>query len=61
MKSMKMGHFMYQIIVFLNPILTFFNLRVLRPNLKNLSRGLNLSRGSNMVGFTYNCIKFFKI
>ena len=24
----------------------------LRPNLKNLSRGLNLSRGSNMVGST---------
>ena len=23
-----------------------------RPNLKNLSRGLNLSRGSNMVGST---------
>ena len=24
----------------------------LRPNLKNLSRGLNLKRGSNMVGST---------
>ena len=33
----------------------------LRPNLKNLSRGLNLSRGSNMVGSTKNCIQFFKI
>ena len=32
-----------------------------RPNLKNLSHGLNLSRGSNMVGSTLNCIKFFKI
>ena len=31
------------------------------PNLKNLSGGLNLSRGLNMVGFTYNCIKCFKI
>ena len=26
--------------------------RNMRPNLKNLSRGLNLSRGSNMVGST---------
>ncbi len=32
-----------------------------RPNLKNLSGGLNLSSGSNMVGFTKNCIKCFKI
>jgi len=33
----------------------------LRANLKNLSRGLNLSRGSNMVGSTYSFIQFFKI
>ena len=26
---------------------------------KKLSRCLNLSRGSNMVGFTLNCIQFF--
>ena len=26
------------------------NLTILRPNLKNLSRGLNLNCGSNMVG-----------
>ena len=32
-----------------------------RPNLKNLSGGLNLSRGLNMVGSTWNCIKCFKI
>ena len=32
-----------------------------RPNLKNLSRSLNLRRGSNMVGFTLNCIQCFKI
>ena len=31
------------------------------PNLKNLSGGLNLSRGLNMVGSTKNCIKFLKI
>jgi len=31
------------------------------PNLKNLSGGLNLSRGLNMVGFTQNYIKCFKI
>ena len=31
------------------------------PNLKNLSGGLNLSRGLNMVGSTKNCIKCFKI
>ena len=31
------------------------------PNLKNLSGGLNLSRGLNMVGSTTNCIKCFKI
>jgi len=31
------------------------------PNLMNLSGGLNLSRGLNMVGSTYNCIKCFKI
>ena len=37
------------------------NLMILRPNLKNLSRGLNWSRGSNMVGSTENCIQFFKI
>ena len=30
--------------------------RVLKPNLKSLSRGF-----SNMVGPTLNCIKFFKI
>ena len=28
------------------------NLTVLSQNLKNLRRGLNLSRGSNLVGFT---------
>ena len=28
------------------------NKDTLRPNLKNLSRGLNLSRGSNIVGST---------
>ena len=28
------------------------DLNHLRPNLKNLSRGLNLSRGSNIVGST---------
>ena len=33
----------------------------LRPNPINLSRVLNLSRGSNMVGFSLNCIQFFKI
>ena len=33
----------------------------LRPNLKNLSRGLNLSHGSNMVGSTKNRIRCFKI
>ena len=27
----------------------------------NLSRVLNLSRGSNMVGFSLNCIQFLKI
>ena len=32
--------------------------RFLRPNLKNLSRGLNFNRGSNMVGFTYNVLNF---
>ena len=32
-----------------------------RPKLKNLSRGLNLSHGSNMVGSTLNCIWFYKI
>ena len=31
------------------------------PNLKNLSGGLNLSRGLNMVGSTSNCIKCLKI
>ena len=31
------------------------------PNLKNLSDGLNLSRGLNMVGSTLNCIKCLKI
>ena len=36
---------------------TFF----LWPNLKNLSGGLNLSRGLNMVGSTSNCIKCLKI
>ena len=30
-------------------------------NLKNLSGGLNLSRGLNIVGYTFNCIKCFKI
>ena len=33
----------------------------LRPNLKDLSRGLNLSLGSSMVGSTSNCIQYFKI
>ena len=33
----------------------------LRPNLKNLSHGVNLSRGSNIVGSTLICIRFFKI
>ena len=33
-------------------ILNFQILRVLWPNLKNLSGGLNLSRGLNMVGST---------
>jgi len=32
-----------------------------RPSLKNLSRGLNLSCGSNMVGSTQNRIQCFKI
>ena len=33
-----------------------------RPNLKNLSRGLNLSQGSNMVGFMLKIvIQCFKI
>jgi len=32
-----------------------------RLNLKNLSRISNLRRGSNMVGFTWNCIQCFKI
>ena len=36
-------------------------LQVQRPNLKNSSGGLNLGRGLNMVGSTYNCIKCFKI
>ena len=37
-------------------------LYIQRPNLKNLSlRGLNLSRGSNMAGFTQNRIQCFKI
>ena len=31
------------------------------PNLKNLSGGLNLSRGLNMVVSTKNCIKCFKV
>ena len=32
-----------------------------RPNLKNLSGGLNLSGRSNMFGSTKNCITFLKI
>ena len=32
----------------------------LRHNLKNLSRGINLRRGSNMVGSTLNCTQCFK-
>ena len=36
-------------------------LNIQRPNLKNLSSGLNLSRGLIKVGFTLNCIKCFKI
>ena len=32
-----------------------------KPNLKNLIRCLNLSRGSNIVGSTLICIRFFKI
>ena len=39
----------------------FCVLCLLWPNLKNLSGGLNLSRGLNMVGSTLNCIKCFKI
>jgi len=35
--------------------------RILRLNLKNLSRVLNLRRGSNMVGSTWNCIMCFEI
>ena len=31
-----------------------------RPNLMNLSRGLNLRPGSNMVGSSYNCIEIFQ-
>ena len=31
----------------------------LRPNLMNLSGGLNLSGRSNMLGSTKNCIQFF--
>ena len=30
---------------------------LMRPNLKNLSRGLNLSRSSNMVGFNFSRFK----
>ena len=37
------------------------NIPNLRPNLKSLSRGLNLRHGSNMVGFIENCIQCFKI
>ena len=37
------------------------SLKYQRPNLKNLIHGLNLSRGSNMVGSTRNCFQFFKI
>ena len=32
-----------------------------RPNYKNLSRGLNLRRGSKIVWFHLNCIHCFKI
>ena len=32
---------------------------LLRPNLMNLSGGLNLSGRSNMLGSTKNCIQFF--
>ena len=38
-----------------------FNFINQRPNLKNLSRGFNLRRGSKMVGFTLNCFQYFKI
>ena len=34
-------------------------LTILRPNLMNLSGGLNLSGRSNMFGSTKNCIQFF--
>ena len=33
----------------------------MRPNLINLSGGLNLSGRSNIFGSTKNCIQFFKI
>ena len=35
------------------------NLNILRPNLKNLSRGLNLSRGSNLMAWFH--LKFYSI
>ena len=38
----------------------WFRFRRLRPNFKNLSRGLNLRRGSNMGGSTLNCIAMFQ-
>ena len=48
------------IIKFTNYILKCKNSSIHWPNLKNLSGGLNLSRGLNMVGSTENCIKCFK-
>ena len=43
-----------------NIMCSMYALCVMRPNLKNLSRGLNLRRGSNMIGYTKNCIHCFK-
>ena len=40
--------------------LNSYILNVQRPNLMNLSGGLNLSGRSNMFGSTKNCFKFFQ-
>ena len=40
---------------------SLFYLRIRWPNLNNLSGGLNLSRGLNIVGYTFNCIKCLQI
>ena len=46
----------YPVTIFKNSSMCFFPItikkRIKRPNLKNLSRGLNLIRGSNLVGST---------